>query len=114
MAKLWNELRTEPAVVLYGLNAVLAALVTFGLPLSHDQTAAIVTIATALLALVAALSVRPVSVAAITGGIAVIVTAAAAFGLHVTQAQLGAAIPVLSIVLALVLRQAVVPKALPH
>lgn len=108
---LWQEIRTEPATILYGLNAVLAAAVTFGLPLNHDQTAAAVVIATALLGLVTAFSTRPVVVSTVTAAAATIAAAAAAFGLHLSQAQIGSAIPVLSIVVALVLRQAVSPAS---
>lgn len=100
----------EPAVILYGLNALVALLVSFGLPLSHAMVAAITTIATALLAIITASMTRPVVVSTITGAVGTLLTAVAAFGLDLTTDQIGSVVTVLSIVLALLLRQNVTPK----
>jgi hypothetical protein len=106
-----TRLKGEPAVILYGLNAVVALAVSFGLPLTPGQTAAVTTIATGILTILAAATTRPVEVSAITGAVATALTAAAAFGLHLGDNQIGSAVTVLSLVLALVLRQNVSPAA---
>lgn len=111
MSGLWAELRYEPAVALYAVNSVVAAVVAFGLHLTPTQTAAVTTIATGILALTAASLTRPVTVSAITGAVATVAAAGAAFGLHLTTGQIGAGVTVLSLLLSLVLRQAVTPAA---
>lgn len=103
--------QTEPAVIMYGLSAVLTALVAFGVHASPGQVAAVTTIATGLITIVTAVTTRPVAVPVVTGAVATIATAAAAFGLHLSTAQIGAFVPVLAIVLSLILRQAVTPVA---
>lgn len=104
-----NTFKFEPAVILYGINALVALLVAYGLPLDHGQVGAITTIATAVLAVVAAAMTQPVSVSAITGAVGTALVAAASFGLHLSANQIGATVTVLSIVLALLLRQNVSP-----
>jgi len=99
----------EPAVIVYALNAAVALLVSFGLPLSHDQTGAITLVVTAVLAAVVAAMTRPVVVSTITGAAASVLTAVAAFGLHLTGDQIGTTVTALSIALALLLRQNVSP-----
>jgi hypothetical protein len=101
----------EPSVIVYGLNALVALLVSFGLPLSHAAVAAVATVATAVLAIVVAAMTRPVVVSTITGAIGTLLVAVGAFGLHFSTDQIGAATAFLSIVLALLLRQAVTPAA---
>lgn len=101
----------QPAMYLYILNAGVALLVAFGLPLNSTVVAAITTIATAILAGVAAFMTRPVSVSALTGAAATILTAAGAFKLHLSANEIGAAVTALSIVLALLLHQNVTPVA---
>lgn len=99
----------EPAVWLYALNAGVALLVSYGLPLSHGQVAAVTTIATAVLTVVTALMTRPIDVSALTAAVGTGLVAAAAFGLHLSADQVGTTVAALSIVLALVLRQNVSP-----
>lgn len=111
MNKLLTEIRNEPAVIVGGVNSVIAAAVAFGLHLTATQTGAVTTAATAVLALIAAAAARPASVPVVTGAVATIATAAAAFGLHLTADQIGTAVPALSLVLSLVLRQAITPVA---
>jgi hypothetical protein len=101
----------EPAVIVYALNAAVALLVSFGLPLSHDMVGAITTIATAVLSIVVAVMTRPVVVSTITAAAASVLTAAAAFGFHLTADQIGYTVTALSIGLALLLRQNVTPTA---
>jgi hypothetical protein len=103
------KFRLEPAAILYGLNALIALLVAYGLPLTQDQTGAIVTVATAVLAIWAALTTRPVVVSTITGAVGTALAAVAAFGLELSADQIGATVMALSVVLALLLRQNVSP-----
>jgi hypothetical protein len=100
----------EPAVILYAVNAAVALLVAYGLDLTVTQTGAITAIATGLLAGVAALMTRPITVSGVTGALATVLAASAAFGLHLTANQIGTAVTAVSIVLALLLRQAVTPS----
>lgn len=97
------------AVYLYAINAVVALLVSFGLPLDHAQVAAITTISTAVFAILTAVMTRPVDVPAISGAVAVIATAFGAFGMHLTTSQIGEGVTVLSIFLALLLHQNITP-----
>lgn len=99
----------EPAVLLYALNAGVALLVAFGLPLSQSQVAAVTTIATAVLSIATAIMTRPIVVSTITAAVASLLTAGAAFGLHLSANQTGAVVTALSIGLALLLRQNVSP-----
>ena len=106
-------IRYEPAIYLYALNSAVALLVAFGLPLTATQTAAVTTVATAILAGVAAFLTRPVEVSAITAAVATALTAAAAFGLHLDANRIGTLVTVIGLVLALVLRQNVSPASKP-
>jgi len=101
--------RFEPALYLYMLNSAVALAVAFGLNLSATQTAAITTIATAVLAIATAFLTRPVAVGSVTAAVGTGLAAAAAFGLHLSPNQTGTLITALSIVLALLLRQHVSP-----
>lgn len=102
----------EPAVVLYGINAAVALLVSFGLPLGAAQVGAITVLATAVLAIWAAATTRPVVVSSITGAVGTALAAVTAFGFSLTADQIGSVVMVLSIVLALLLRQNVSPSPL--
>lgn len=104
-------LKWEPAVYLYGLNSVVALAVAFGLPLTSTQTAAVATIATAVLGGVSAAMTRPVEVSAITAALATALTAAGAFGLHLSADKIGTLVTVLNLAIALLVRQNVTPQA---
>lgn len=104
-----NGIKFEPAVVVYFVNSLVALLVAYGLDLGKDQVAAITTITTAVVAIVVAVTTRPVVVSSITGAVATALAAVAAFGLHLSGDQIGTAVTVLSIGLSLLLRQAVSP-----
>jgi hypothetical protein len=84
-------------------------LVSFGLNLSADKTGAIVVIATALLALVTAVTARPVAVSVLAGIGTSVVTACAAFGLGFNPAKLGTLVAFLTVVMGLLLRQHLSP-----
>lgn len=99
----------EPAVILYGANALVSLLVAYGVDLSKGQVAAISVIVTALLSGIAAAMTRPVVVSGITAAVGSLLAAVAAFGLHLTADQIGATVTALSIFLALALRQNVTP-----
>lgn len=99
----------EPAVIVYAVNALVAALVAWGLDLSDEQTGAINTIVTGVLAAVVAAMTRPVTVSAITGAAATVLAALGAFGLELSAEQIGSSVALGSIVLALLLRQNVSP-----
>lgn len=103
----------EPAVIVYSVNALVALLVAYGLDLSQVQTAAISTIASALVAIVVTVMTRPIVVSALTGAVSTLMAAVAGFGLEFTADQIGATVTVLSIVLALVLRANVTPASGP-
>jgi hypothetical protein len=103
----------EPAVLLYAVNAAVALLVAYGLPLNHDMVAAITVIATAVLTAATAIMTRPFVVSSLTGAFGSLLAAVAAFGLHLTANQIGTAVTALSIVLALLLRQNVSPTTAP-
>lgn len=101
----------EPAAILYTLQAVLAALVAFGvLGLTEESGAWVLTIANGVLALVVALATRPFVISALTGAVQTILTGLISFGLPLTMAEMGAAITALSVVVALILRPNVEPR----
>jgi hypothetical protein len=106
-----NHLRFEPAMVVYCVNAAVALLVAYGLPLSDGQVGAVTVIATAATTIWTAWATRPVVVPTITGAVGTALAAVAAFGLDLTSDQIGATVTALSIVLALLLRQNVTPAA---
>ncbi|NJP24476.1 hypothetical protein FLW53_09690 [Microbispora sp. SCL1-1] len=108
--KIFNR---EPAVWVYAVNSLVALLVAFGLNLSQEQTGAITTIATGVLAAVVAVLTRPFVVSALTGAVGTVLTAVAAFGLELSSDQIGAFVTALGVVLSLVLRMNVTPAADP-
>lgn len=103
------QLKLEPAMIMYAINAGVALLVSFGLGLTHDQVGAITVVATAILTIATAVMTRPMVVSTVTAAVGSLLAAAAAFGLHLTADQIGSVVTVLSIVLALLLRQNVSP-----
>jgi hypothetical protein len=80
----------EPAVILALVSAAIQLLVTFGLPLSTDETASINAVAAAALGLLtAAFVARDQLVPAILGFTQAALTLGLAFGLHMSQANIG-------------------------
>jgi hypothetical protein len=101
----------DPSAILYGVQAVLAALVSFGVfGLTADSAAWVLTITSGVFALITAVVTRPVAVSLVTGAIKTMLTGAVAFGLPLTEAQMGAGISALTIVLGLLLYGNVSPK----
>lgn len=101
----------EPATILYAVNAAVALLVSYGLPLNHDMAAAITVIATAVLTIATAVMTRPFVVSSVTAAVGSLLAAVAAFGLHLSSDQIGTSVTALSIVLLLLLRQNVSPAS---
>ena len=100
----------EPATILYAVNAGVALLVAYGLPLSHDMVAAVTVIATAVLTIATAVMTRPFVVSSVTAAVGSLLAAVAAFGLHLSADQIGTAVSALTVVLMLLLRQNVTPS----
>jgi hypothetical protein len=111
MGKILAVIKGEPTVLLYSLNAVVALAVSFGLHLGHNQEAAVMTIAAAVLTMTTAAFTRPIAVSALTGGLVTALTAAGTFGLHLTTSQVGSLVTVVTIVLMHTLRANVSPAA---
>ncbi|MFI7042606.1 hypothetical protein ACIBI0_38515 [Microbispora rosea] len=100
----------EPAALLYGIQALLAVAVSFGLfGLTEESAAWVLTISAGVFALITAVATRPFVVSAMTGAVKTILTGAVAFGLPLTEAQMGAVLAALAIVLGLILRPNVSP-----
>lgn len=59
MGTIMNRIRTEPAVVAGVVQAVLALLLAFGVPLTQEQMGAILAVTAAVLALVVRSQVTP-------------------------------------------------------
>lgn len=104
------SLALNPVAILYALNTGVALLVSFGLPLSQTGVAAVTTIATAVLSLIAAFTARPVALGLLSAAATSLLTAAAAFGLNLTADQTGLVVAVLSLVVGLLTHQAVIPQ----
>lgn len=101
----------EPALILYVVNTLVSVLVSFGLNLSMTQTAAISTISTAVLGLVAAFLVKPMVIPTITAAISTILVGVAAFGWQLPPEKITGVVTVVGLVLGLITRQLVVPKS---
>lgn len=109
MNRFVSWVKADSALIFYGAQAALAAIVAFGISPGPGWTAAVVTVTSGLITIATAFAARPVRIPVITGAAATIATASAAFGLHLSGQQTGAAVPVLSVVLALLLREHVRP-----
>ena len=83
--KIFNVIKTEPAMVTAVVQAILGVIVSFGFSLTADETGAIMAVTTALLGLVTAVSARPFAVSALTGLVSAVVTLLVAFGVHGIQ-----------------------------
>lgn len=114
LSSIIKALKSEPVAVTGAVQALVALLVSLGLHLSTDQTGAVLTVTTALLALLAAVSARPFAVSALTGLMSAVGTAAVAFGVHGISSGLVSAVnAALVAVLSLVLRGHVSPVSSP-
>lgn len=102
----------EPTAILYVLNTAVALAVAWGFTLSTDQQGAIATIATAVITVLNALAVRPVSLPLIKGAAATALVAFSAFGLNLSADQIGYSTAALSIIIGLLIGQRVTPVSL--
>lgn len=103
------KIREFPVAWAYALNVVLGLLVSFGVDLSPDMTGAITTIATGVFAMVAALSVRPIPIAAFGAAMATVLVAIGAFGFDFSADQIGYLVAGVSVVLGFLTHQSVSP-----
>lgn len=99
----------NPAMVLYVLNALIAMVAAWGWHLSTDKAGAIDTIAAGVLALIAAVMVRPITVSVVVAAAVTVLTAFSAFGLHLTGSQVSTTAAVASILLGALLHAIGVP-----
>jgi len=112
MSKLINVIKTEPVLITGLVQSLLALLVGLGFSLTAGQTGALEAGTTAVLALVAAVSVRPFPVAALTGALSAVATVLIAFGVpHISTGAVSSLNAVVVAVLGLVLRGHVTPVA---
>lgn len=107
-----NLIKTEPALISAAFQAALSAIVATGVPLTADQSGALLAAAGAALAVATAVYTRPFQVSALTGFLTAVFTVALAFGVKGIDPGLVAAVngAVVSIA-ALVLRGHVTPVA---
>lgn len=105
----------EPTLVLQAISALLAILVSVGIPgLSAEQAALIIAALSAVIGGVNAVLVRPIAPAAFTGLVAAAFSLFAGYGLDVSQGTVGAIQVAVVTVLALLTRGQVTPKADPQ
>ena len=109
MNKIINIIRTEPAMILQVLNMGAAMLFAFGLNLSPQKTAAFIVIITGVLAVITAVTTRPIAVPVLAGVATSVLTACAAFGLDWSQARIGTLVAFLTVIMSLALRQHLSP-----
>lgn len=100
----------EPALIIGTVQAILTALIMFGLPGLNDGLAgAIVATLSAFAGLLTAIYVRPIAPSIANGMIAALVALVAAFGVDVPQQWTGAAVLVVSSLVTLFVRGEVSP-----
>lgn len=98
-----------PVAWAYALNVALGLLVSFGINMSEDVTGAVVTVATGVFAMFAALTVRPVAIAAFGAAMSTVLVAIGAFGFDLTTDQIGYLTAAVSVVLGFLTHQSVSP-----
>lgn len=112
MSRILAIIKGEPALLTGLTQAVIALVVALGAHLTTDQTGALLTATTAVLALVAAASSRPFQVATLTGALTAVGTALVAFGVHhISAGEISSVNAVVVALAALLLRAHVSPVA---
>lgn len=112
MNKILAVIKTEPVMISGLVQSLLSLIVGLGLSLTAGQTGALEAGTTAVLALIAAVSVRPFPVTILTGAVTAVVTLLVAFGVpHVSTGMVSSLNASIVAVLALVLRGHVTPVA---
>jgi hypothetical protein len=110
-----NVIRREPTLVLSVLSGVLAILVSFGFPgLSAEQAGLLIAVVSAVIGVINAVAVRPISPAAFTGLVAAAAALLTSYGLNFSQEQVGSVQVAVVAVLALITRVSVTPLADPR
>jgi hypothetical protein len=107
------RLRTEPAVIVGLLEALLSAGVAFGLPVTHTQVALIMAVAAAAGGVIVAVTTHHTTLAVVIGLANALGALLVGFGLHITPEQTGGLIAVISMVWALINRDRTSPVAGP-
>lgn len=102
-------LQAEPAVVFLGVNAAVSIATAWGLKMTPQETATLLTATTAFLSLLIAILARPVSIPIIKGAVIALLTALEGFHLHLNQPRIAATVAGLSLVLGLLFRQNLTP-----
>jgi hypothetical protein len=104
----------EPTLIIQFVSAILAIMVSTGLPnLSADQATLIVAALTAVLGAVNAIVVRPIAPAAFTGLVAAGAALLAGYGLELSQDIVGSISAAVVVGLALLTRGQVSPLSDP-
>ena len=108
------KLRLEPTLVLQTISALLAVVVTFGLPgLSAEQAGLIVAVIAAVFGVVNAVRVRPIGPAAFQTLVTVGAALLMSYGLHLSQELVGAIQVLVVAVVAMGTRTQVTPNVDP-
>lgn len=108
------RLRLEPTLVLQTISALLAVVVTFGLPgLSNEQAGLIVAALAAVFGVWNALHVRPVGPAAFQTLVTVGAALLTAYGLNLSQELIGAVQVLVVALVAMATRTQVTPNVDP-
>lgn len=105
-----KNIKFEPALVLGLVHTIIALVVAFGLPLSKDQTGAIIALVSALVGIASALAVHPFHWPLILGAVHSALALLLSFGLHLTPSQQGAVLAVTAAILSIITRQLVTPE----
>jgi hypothetical protein len=113
MTKAADLLKRESAVILFGVNSLVALLSVWWLHLSPDQTGAVAVVATSVLALAVAALTRPPELTIVKGAVSSALVAFAAFGAHISPSSIAIGMTVLSTVLGLFIRSQVTPRGTP-
>ncbi len=106
-----TSISLNPVTVTWAVSTAATLGAGFGLTLSKDQAGAVVTIITALAAIVSGFTARPFYVPGITGAATSGLAAAAAFGLHWQPEQVASASAALGMILGVLTTGSVVPVA---
>lgn len=98
-----------PVAWAYALNVALGLIVSFGIDMSETVTGAVMTVATGVFAMLAALSVRPVAIASFGAAMSTVLVAVGAFGFDLSADQIGYLVAAVSVVLGFLTHQSVSP-----
>lgn len=109
LGRLANLFRTEPAIFTNAVQAVIGIVAAFGIGFTADQTAAILAVTGALLAVVTAILVRDVTPAVFTGLVTAAGVLVAAYGIHLSADLVGSLNLLITSLFAMLTRMQVTP-----